>query len=249
MRVHCIFAQCLVAVITTAAPMLSQSVGRDASFEVVSIKPNRSTESSSSISRSGGRITFANVSLRELISFAYNIAIDRYYELIGPGWLNSEKFDVAATCAPNTSSDAVRQMSQSFLAERFGLAIHRENKSIKAYRLVVAKNGPKLRSSNIEDPSFTFGDGHVAARGLSMASLADRLSGNVFKLDRPVIDRTGIKGVYDFDLNWSSGDVTDSSQPSIFGALQEQVGLKVETGSVRVSVVIVDSVKRNPTVN
>jgi len=195
----------VVVAITAAAPVLAQTATSRAVFDVVSIRPNKSIQSDSSISRSGGRVSFTNVSLHELISFAYNIAVDRDYGLTGPGWLKSEKFDVVATCPPETSSDTIRRMSQGFLGERFALTVHREDKNISAYALIAAKRGPKLRASNVVDPSFTFGDGRIAARGLSMAAFADRLSGPVFKLERPVIDMTGLKGIYDFELEWSSG--------------------------------------------
>jgi uncharacterized protein (TIGR03435 family) len=238
-----------LAAIAAAASALPQARTSDKAFDVVSIKPNKSIQFESSISRSGGRITFANVSMRELISFAYGVAVGRDYELVGPGWLGSEKFDVMATCAPETSGDVIRQMSQSLLAERFGLHVHREEKTIKAYALVIDKAQPKLQPSSLADDSFTFADGRVRVRGFSMASLADRLSGPVFKLDRPVIDATGIKGIYDFDLQWSSEATADTSLPSIFVALQEQLGLRLETRSVPVRILVVDSINRTPTTN
>ena len=160
--------------------------------------------------------------------------------MTGPGWLKSEKFDVVATCPPETSSDTIRRMSQGFLGERFALTVHREDKNISAYALIAAKRGPKLRASNVVDPSFTFGDGRIAARGLSMAAFADRLSGPVFKLERPVIDMTGLKGIYDFELEWSSGSANDNARPSLFTALQEQAGLRMEVRPTTVSVLVVD---------
>jgi uncharacterized protein (TIGR03435 family) len=228
----------LSLVITIAAPVfaLPQAVASRAAFDVVSIRPNRSIESASSISRSGGRITFANVSLREFISFAYGIAVGRDYELVGPWWLDSEKFDFVATCPPETTGDVIRQMSQGFLAERFGLSAHLKNKTIKAYALISVKAGAKLQPSTVADPSFWFGEGHITARGFSMVLMADRLSGPVFKLDKPVRDMTAVKGFFDFDLDWVSAPAPDTSRPSIFTALQEQLGLKLETRSLPVGV-------------
>jgi uncharacterized protein (TIGR03435 family) len=249
MTLHRSVALAVTLAIAVAGLALPQTRTSGKAFDVVSIKPNKSIESGSSISRSGGRITFANVSVRELISFAYGIAVGRDYELVGPGWLDSEKFDVVATCSPETAGDAIRQMSQSFLAERFGLRVHREEKSIKAYELVIDKTQPKLRPSSVTDPSFTFGQGHITVRGFSMGSLADRLSGPVFKLDRPIIDATGIKGIYDFDLDWSADAAVDPLRPSVFTALQEQLGLKLETRSVPMSILVVDGVNRTPTTN
>jgi uncharacterized protein (TIGR03435 family) len=116
---------------------------------------------------------------------------------------------------------------------------------------VVDKRGPKLtRSSNTPDDVFTFGDGHISARGFSMSSLADRLSGPVFKLDRPVINMTAIKGIYDFDLEWALDDATGGhSGASIFTAIKEQLGLRLETRTTTVSILVVDRVNRIPSSN
>jgi uncharacterized protein (TIGR03435 family) len=165
--------------------------------------------------------------------------------------LDSEKFNVAATFPPETSGDLIRQMSQGFLVERFGLKTHREGKSIKAYALVVDKRRPKLTSSsNATDGVFTFREGHITARGFSMSSFADRLSGPVFKLDRPVIDMTAIKGIYDFELEWAPDNTScGHSGASIFTAIQEQLGLRLEARTTSVSILVVDRVNRIPSSN
>jgi uncharacterized protein (TIGR03435 family) len=243
-------ALCIFVTMAAAIPLLAQAPASNPAFDVVSVKPNRSGENPSSISRSDGRITFDNVSLRELISFANRISDGRDYELVGPAWLDSEKFNVAATFPPETSRDLIRQMSQGFLVERFGLKTHRENKSINAYALVVDKRGPKLTSSSTADGVFTFREGHITARGFSMSSFADRLSGPVFKLDRPVIDMTAIKGIYDFELEWAPDNTSSGhSGASIFTAIQEQLGLRLETRTTSVSILVVDRVNRIPSSN
>jgi hypothetical protein len=122
MRLNRKIGLCLGAALAASIPLLSLTQAVKPAFEVVSVKPNRSGENPSSISRSGARIMFDNVSLRELISFAYGIRVGRDYELVGPAWLDSEKFDVVGTCPPETPSDVIRQMSQRLLAERFALA-------------------------------------------------------------------------------------------------------------------------------
>lgn len=216
-------------------------------FEVASVKANRSGVNGGALKRSGGRLTFENVSLRECIAFAYGIADGRDYELSGPEWLDFEKFDVAATFPPETSRERVREMMQTLLAERFRLKTHRESRQLKAFVLVVAKRGARLTAASKDsEEAFTFGEGHVTARALSMSALADRLSGSVFKLDRPVVDMTGIRGAYDFTLQW---DPDGLSGASLFTALEEQLGLKLEARETSVRILVVDHADRAPREN
>src|SRR5271169_3033861 len=114
-----------------------------ASFEVASIKPNRSGGGPSSIRGSAGRISMENVSLKKVTLWAYGIPDDREYALVGPDWLTTEHFDVQATFPSDTSEQQARAMTQALLAERFKLALHRETRQLPVYALVVAKNGPK----------------------------------------------------------------------------------------------------------
>lgn len=96
-------------------------------FDVASVKPNRSGYRASSTSHSGGRVALDNVSLHKAIEVAYGIPPGREDELSGPTWLASERFDIVATCPPETSRDRVREMLQTLLAQRFGLRTHRES--------------------------------------------------------------------------------------------------------------------------
>jgi uncharacterized protein (TIGR03435 family) len=241
------------AVVGTLLAMTAfgQSATNSPAFEVASIKPNRSGLNGSSLGRSGSRLTFDNVSLRECIAFAYGIAAGRDYELIGPAWLDSEKFDIAATFPPETSRERIREMVQTLLAARFHLTTHRESKKLKAYALVVAKKGPTLKVASSGEDAFIFGDGRVTARALSMSAFADRLSGPLFKLEQPVVDLTGIKGVYDFTLEWSPDGVSvvGHSDASIFTALQEQLGLKLEVRQITAAILVIDYADRVPTGN
>ncbi len=110
-----------ILTVITPGVMLAQSKAEPAAFDVISIRSNASGANGSSISRSGGRITLENVSLRECIAFAYGIATGGDHELSGPDWLESEKFDMVATFPAETSRDQVREMLRKALAERFGL--------------------------------------------------------------------------------------------------------------------------------
>jgi uncharacterized protein (TIGR03435 family) len=194
----------------------------------------------------------ANTSLRDLISLAYGIATGRDYELSGPGWLETKKFDIAATFPPESSRDQVREMLRTLLIQRFHLKTHVENRKLEAYALVVAKKGPKLPvKSTSDDGAFVFGDDHISVRGFSMAGLADRLSGPVFKLDRPVVDMTLIKGEYDFTLHWApdGAAVEGRSDASLFTALQDQLGLKLVARRIAFRIVVIDHVERDPESN
>ena len=144
--------------IAMAGVIYAQPATSRAAFDVASVKPNLSEVSSSSISRSGGRITLENVTLRDCIAFAFGIATGREYELSGPGWLDSEKFDIAATFPTETSRDRVLEMLQTMLAERFALKTHREDREIEGYALVAGKGGSKLRAASASgDGAFIWG--------------------------------------------------------------------------------------------
>jgi uncharacterized protein (TIGR03435 family) len=126
---------CVITAALTGAAMFAQSTPRPASFDVATIRSNRSGANGSSIDRSGGRMTIRNTSLRECVAFAYDIATGRDYELLGPGWLDAEKFDITATFSPETSRDRVREMLRTLLAERFKLKIHSEARMVESYVL------------------------------------------------------------------------------------------------------------------
>jgi uncharacterized protein (TIGR03435 family) len=217
-----------------------------AAFDVASVKLNTSETYSGKIDREGGRITVENTSLREIIFFAYGIAWGKDYAVSGPDWLDGEKFDIVATFPTETSRDSVQEMMRTLLSDRFALKTHRENRKLESYVLLVDKHGAKLHA-NTEgaEGAFIWGEDHLTCRAITIAGLADRLSGPIFKLGRPVVDMTGIKGAYDFTLKWSS----DAESPSIFTALQEQIGLRLEARKTTFSIVVIDHMDRTPTGN
>jgi uncharacterized protein (TIGR03435 family) len=130
------------------------------------------------------------------------------------------------------------------------LKTHQEDKTINSYVLVVGKHGPRLPAvSTVTDEAFIWGDGKLTARGISMSSLADRLSGPPFKLNQPVKDVTGIKGIYDFVLSWAPDDSVVDGHDSIFTALQDQLGLKLEARKIVSQILVVDYVEKVPTEN
>jgi uncharacterized protein (TIGR03435 family) len=225
-----------------------QPTGDAPAFEVASIKPAQSTDRGFSVSVSGSRLTITKTDLSFLIRYAYDL---RSLQLIvgGPGWVRSEQYDVIGKAEGDAkrSAEQFRPMLQALLADRFKLAIHREMREIPVYVLVVGKNGPKMVAVNGADPgpmSSSMTPGHLNAPKLSMARLAGLLGG-MPELQNLVFDETGLTGIYTFTLEWSPDDGrSTSSGPSIFTAVQEQLGLKLEAVKRPVEHLVIDHAER-----
>jgi uncharacterized protein (TIGR03435 family) len=219
-------------------------------FEVASVKPNRSGRMQGSTGRSGDQITFENVPLREWIEIAYGVP-DRHYLLSGPAWLDSERFDLVAKVPPDVPRAQVLVMLRALLTERFLLQTHVETRELNVYSLTIARAGPKLQLSPTTEANFTFGSGHIVAKALSMEEFAARLSGPVFKLGRPVLNTTGLSDAFDFTLDWRSDEipVETSAAPSLFTAIQEQLGLRLEPAKSKLEIRVVDHAERVPAGN
>jgi uncharacterized protein (TIGR03435 family) len=165
-------------------------------------------------------------------------------------------FDIVAKYPAETGNAQRALMLQTLLAERFHLAIHRESKEMSAYALVVAKNGPKLIEVKPSATGTSNGRGRFQDRAISMAGLADQLAR---ELERPVVDKTGLTAVYDLKLEWTPDDQPavkgdgapgePAMGPSIITALQEQLGLKLQTQKASVETIVVDHVDRAPVEN
>lgn len=215
-------------------------------FEVASIKPNNSAGGISAIRLTTGRVAMENVSLKKMTLWAYGIPDDREYALAGPDLLTSEHFDLQASFPADSTPEQVRSMTQKLLAERFKLALHKETRQLPVYALVVAKNGPKIHA--VEDGSGkTSGrPGHFEAAKVTMQHFAD-LIGRF--LGQQVVNDTGLAGVYDFTLEWAPDELKTGDGASLFTALQEQLGLKLEGRKASVEVLVVDRVEKAPTAN
>jgi uncharacterized protein (TIGR03435 family) len=203
-----------------------------------------------------GRITMENVPLKKVTLWAYGIPDDREYALVGPDWLTTERFDIQAKFPADTPPQQVRQMTQTLLAERFKLTLHRESRQLPIYALVVGKNGPKIHTVEDGQGRTTGALGRLEATKIPMQKLADllaRLTG------QQVLDATGLKGVFDFTLEWSPDETQKmpppddgaavGSGPSIFSALQEQLGLKLEGRKGTVEILVLDHIEKAPTEN
>lgn len=224
------------------------------SFDAVSIRPNASAQGASSIRASPGRVTMTNVNLRKVILNAYGIPDDRVYALAGPDWIAVDAFDIVATFPANTAGNAIREMLKTILAERFHLVLHTETRQVANYSLVVAKGGAKIKAVAEGDPRTSSRPGHFEATKITMKKFADLIGREA---GRPVSDATGLEGVYDFTLDWSPSaglrvDAGESAAPapaadgpSVFTALEEQLGLHLESGRGPTAVLVVDKVSGN----
>ena len=221
-------------------------------FEVASVKPNKSGDRGTTMGPSPGGLTATNATLKFLITFAYDV---RDHQISGgPSWLNSERYDIVAkgpidhpTVAQN------RQMLQTLLADRFQLRLLRETKELPGYALVIGKNGPKLQEPEGAGNGMRTGRGRITTQGISMEHFAENL-GKL--LGRTVVDKTGLQGNFAFTLEWtpdpsqSMGALgpapvpADDSGPSIFTAVQEQLGLKLEQQKGPVEILVIHHVER-----
>jgi uncharacterized protein (TIGR03435 family) len=224
-------------------------LGSLAQFEVASIKPSSAEEGHSSWNSRHGNLDMRNMSLKAIILAAYGI---KDYQYSGPDWLEKERFDISAKAPGIVEDDQMLLAMQALLVERFHLAVHRESKPTAAYVLVVAKGGPKLhevkpgpKSSN-NSQRGSDGITHLTSQRVSMERLAAML---MRFADRPVVDRTGLTGVYDFKLDWAGDEKADTTAPSLFTALQEQLGLKLQPDKIPVEFLVVDRCDKLPTEN
>jgi len=175
----------------------------------------------------------------------------------GSSWLETDKYDLVAepagTGQPTTGQ--LKPMVQKLLADRFKLSLHHDKKELPVYTITVAQNGPKLTKSQ-DDPNglpvFSLGRGTLRVRNTSVADLAGLML--VVVLDRPALDKTGLAGRYDFTLKWTPDEFqfggsegkapppTDDA-PDLFTAMQQQLGLKLESARAQAEVFVVDHVE------
>jgi uncharacterized protein (TIGR03435 family) len=166
----------------------------------------------------------------------------------GPDALSTDRYDVIAKVSPDASKEQRMLMLQALLAERFKLVVHRESKELPIYKLVAGKDRPKFRAVDDDGsaPETGSGGGHqIKAHHISMKLLAATLQGWI---GDTVVDATGLTGLYDLNLDFNVDESTSSEGPTVFEAVQQQLGLKLEAGKGPVEVVVIDHVEK-PSVN
>jgi len=222
-------------------------------YDVVSIHQNKDGTEDSSLDTTKDGIAIANASLPEILEFAYNIAsFDLISDISGP--LASARFDIKAKIA-NRDGDRpakltdhdLQAMTISLLADRFHLRVHVAPKRMTVYEIVVAKGGPKFQLNEHEADLLSDSWGRnntLIFKKSSMSMLAGVLSDS--GMHRLVVDRTGLKGAGNFTLKWSSDEAQEQGGPdlvSIFTAIQDQLGLKLQPVRLPVDTLVIDHVE------
>ena len=223
-------------------------------FEVASVKPsNAQPNAASGIYTGHGRLDAHNVTLKRCILGAYGVGPHEVSG--GPSWLDTDHFDILAKADKPINDDAVLMvMLRDLLAERFQLAVQRETRTMPAYVLGVGKNGPKLEKAAAgESATNTTSNNRsvsIDARHTDLDSFARTLSR---QMSLPVVNQTGLPGIFNFKLHWTPDDAGpapagDTDVPSIFTAVQEQLGLRLRSAKAPVTILIIAHAER-PTPN
>jgi len=244
---------------TGPAPAPSTTEVKLPAYDVISIKPNKSGSGRVSVHTDDGNFDASNVSLKTMLLNAYGLKDAQLTDL--PKWGDSTRFDIQAKVVDpdlkliqSLKEDQRRAMLQPILTDRFQLKFHYETKVLPVYELVLAKDGPKFQASKItgdQKAANGMGAGSMRVNNTVMTSTAIPISSLVnllsSQLQRIVVDKTGLAGKYDMDLAWSRDDAaapaSDSAPPSIFTALQEQLGLKLQPSKSPVETFVIDHVE------
>ena len=221
------------------------------SYEVATIKPSDPEDGSAGFHEMERQLFTENETLDSLIAMAYGIHTK---QIVGaPAWSSKDRWDIKGV--PDVEGDPSwpqqREMMQKLLAERFGLKFHRDARELAIYAITVAKGGPKLAASKSDPESgrdqTANGNNGAWTYRFTNNSIADFADGMQGFLDRPVVDETGIKGKFDFVLEWMrDGAVSDDPKapPGLFTAVQEQLGLKIDATKGPAEVLVIDHVER-----
>ena len=263
-------------------------------FEVASVKPSPPVSPSGGVyfgpARGGPgtpdpeQITWSYARLLDLLMTTYDV---KAYQVSGPAWMATERYNIIAKVPEGATKEQVNVMWQNLLAERFGVVLHHESKEFQVEELVVAKGGPKLKESAEDDPSaegppkfdkkgelsgpglvtmITMGpngpSAHTVAKAQPLSKLTTML-GN--QINRPVLDKTGLTGKYDFNIEFTpnlppgqpgpgpagAASVDNASEPgpNLADAVQRQLGLKLVASKAKLDVLVIDKAEKVPTAN
>jgi uncharacterized protein (TIGR03435 family) len=217
-------------------------------FEVASVKPSNSDSGSSGIRTKPGRVDAINVTLKRCIMGAYGVGPHQIAG--GPNWMDSDRFAISAKADQPAGDAELMAMLQSLLAERFQLVLHREMRTIPAFVLDVAKNGPKLEKAEAGEATTNTSSNNsgivIDARHTDMDAFANILAR---KMELPVVNHTGLEGFYNLKLSWTpettkerDGGVAEGA--SIFSAIQEQLGLHLHSQKAPVEMLVIDHAEK-----
>jgi uncharacterized protein (TIGR03435 family) len=229
-------------------------------FEVATIKPSDPNRPGRRLfSIRGTEVTAVYTTVSDLIVFAYGVHVGQISG--APAWVESDNFDITGKPEgggqPNPNQ--FKTMLQKLLADRFQLTVHRDKKQLTVYALTVGKNGPKLTRSEAASPipNLIFRAGNWPVQNATMEEFAGVMQAH---LDRPVVDQTGLKGRFDFQLQWTPDETPSASPggpgeppkpperadslPDLFTAIQQQLGLKLESTKAQVDILVIDKVEK-----
>jgi uncharacterized protein (TIGR03435 family) len=224
----------------------SQAPGA-AHFDVATIKLASAEEikaGTSGIKTGHGRATGIDVTLKRCIIGSYHIGPGQV--IGGPSWIDSDRFHIEAKKVdePADDEEKIDAMMRTLLAERFHLAVHRETRTLPALVLEVAKGGPKLEKAEGGDAVTDAGHGRLTLKNTTLDGLAERLARIT---GRPALNRTGIQGVFNMQLTYTPEPENPNlpgNPPSLFTAIREQLGLRVEAKKTPVEVLVVDHAEK-----
>jgi uncharacterized protein (TIGR03435 family) len=241
-------------------PPKPMAANANPSFEVATIKPSQPDRPGRAFLWRGGRFVTVNTTLMSIIGFADDVQEKQV--IGGEDWMNSDKFDIEAKPdTPGTPSrEQLRAMVTKLLADRFQFKFHDEKRELPAYVLTASKTGPKMTKDDTNPnglPGLFFRQlGDLNVHNATMGDFVHLMQSAV--LDRPVVDQTGLTGKWDFELKWTPDDSqfggmgmrppppsdAPDAPPPLFTAIQEQLGLKLESQKAQVDVMVIDHVEK-----
>jgi uncharacterized protein (TIGR03435 family) len=243
------------AITLTASAALAQATPPSPfKFDVASIRPSKADEHARShiiSSAHDGRFTVINVPLKMLLQFAFDVPESQILD--APSFA-SEKFDIEARSDPAIDDQLAkldsaqaklqkRMMIQALFVDRFKLICHTEPKQLPIFNLISTKSGPTLQKSKTDGKTYNGHRGMIDDQGVTLSVFAEHLASQV---GRPVVDKTDLDGRYDITLKWTPEDRTDLSEPtvSLFTALEEQLGLKLEATKGPIQILVIDHLEK-----
>jgi uncharacterized protein (TIGR03435 family) len=254
----------LTLILLAATAAFGQSADAPApAFDVASVKVSqpgtggerRRTER---IQVSPGTVTMRNVTLKAAIRWAWHVS---EYQVTGPDWLDSERYEIAGKAAGPVTDDQLRLMMQALLRERFKLTLHLQTKELGAYLLVAGKNGPKVHESTTEGESSVDVNQRQMSVSIQRAPASQLVEMLSNFLRAPVIDMTGLKGRYDLTISVAKYAADTAAQGKsvestpmdtmalVTTLLQSELGLKLEAKKMPLEVVVIDRAEKSPVEN
>lgn len=239
-------------------PVRPMPADADPAFDVVTVKPSKPDAVGQSLRVQGATVSIANATLMDLATYAFDV---HKQQILGaPAWATSEHYDISGKAAPEAqpNTEQVKVMLRKLIADRFQLAFHKEQKELSVYTLSVAKGGSKIskNTGKNETTGIIFrGPGSVLLNAVSIDDFCKMLQ--TAAVDRPVVNQTGLSGTYDFSLVWTpdAGPAVPNANsltpfdradgpPDVFGATQQQLGLKLDATRLQIGVLEVDKAEK-----